>query len=273
MNSVLVVAHEPDGGAGLIGARLEQRGFDIKTHVVAEHSSPNVAAQWPNFDDHDVVVLMGSVRSLTNKAEIDSWIFDELNLVRLAYQRRQPILGVCFGAQLLAEVLGGRVERAPVFEVGWHEIEAVDGSNHPAAPGPWMQWHHDRVILPKAVELLARNDKAVQMFKSHNALATQFHPEVDRDHVQAWLDQCEPAYLRRYQIDRRLLLADTQAHAERNRRQCDRFVDWFIDTIVMPARATARLAPAATSHRVSPKPPAIRDTLGNSEPVQSSALS
>ena len=122
----LVLAQEPDGPAARIEERLIQRGFDVVTHVVVPGDDPNVAAPFPDdIDDYDLIVPMGSVRSLTNKAEIAGWIDIELDLLATAHHSGQPILGICFGLQLIADALGGTVAKAPVTEIGWYTIIAM----------------------------------------------------------------------------------------------------------------------------------------------------
>ena len=76
-------------------------------------------------------------------------------------------LGVCFGGQLLAEAVGGHVERAPVEE---QEIGLVTFDQDAALPipaGPWFTWHEDRVVVPDDVEVLAppalRREVAAQL--------------------------------------------------------------------------------------------------------------
>ena len=95
----LILVHEPDGGACQVEARLRERGFDTDNHLItAEYDKPNDAAPFPELDDYDLLVPMGSVRSLTEKDEISNWIGDEIDLVRNAHERGLPVLGVCFGA-------------------------------------------------------------------------------------------------------------------------------------------------------------------------------
>jgi len=61
----LVIAHEPDGPARQIEARLIERGFAVDTHIVThDYEQPNQATPWPSFDGYDIILPMGSVRSL-----------------------------------------------------------------------------------------------------------------------------------------------------------------------------------------------------------------
>ena len=235
----LVIAHEPDCPAGQIESRLVERGWVVDTHVVAcDRERPNEAAPWPSFIEYDLIVPMGSVRSLTSKDEIDSWIDTELDLLRAAHESGQPVLGICFGGQLLAEALGGSVEVAPVAEIGWFTIEAPTGAANPAGAGPWKQWHHDRFVPPLDAEVLAVNDNAVQLFRVGRTVGTQFHPEVDEPHVAKWVASCDDDYLSANGLTREKLLDDVRTHQQANVRQCHAFVDWFLDEVAFPRESS-----------------------------------
>ena len=230
----LVLAHEPLGGGARIGGLLAQRGFDVHEHVVtADVDRPNDAEPFPDADGYDVLVPMGSIRSLTNTDEIDSWIFTEIDMVRQAADRGTPILGVCFGGQLLAATFGGTVERAPVTEIGWYEIfdAAGNGQRNPLGRGPWFQWHHDRFTPPPEAEVLAVNPNAVQLFRLGRSVGTQFHPEVTHAHLEGFLSEATDDYLQEHGLDPAKLLADMRRHEDRNARQCAALIDWFLDDV------------------------------------------
>jgi len=228
----LVIAHEPDGPACQIEARLVERGWRVDTHVVTEdYERPQDSEPWPRFSDYDLLVPMGSVRSLTDKTEIAAWVHDEAELLREAHEQGTPILGVCFGGQLMAETLGGTVERSPVTEIGWYEIRPAPGARNPVGPGPWFQWHHDRFEPPPAAEVLAVNDSSVQLFRLGRTVGTQFHPEVDLAHVEGFLDGADDDYLAEVQVIREEMIAELAFHEERNIKQCHAFVDWFLDEV------------------------------------------
>ncbi|MCY4425278.1 MAG: gamma-glutamyl-gamma-aminobutyrate hydrolase family protein [Acidimicrobiaceae bacterium] len=228
----LVLAHEPQGTSALVGERLRQCGYDVHEHVVTpDVDRPNDAAPFPDAADYDLLVPMGSIRSLTNTGEIDSWIFDEIEMVRAARARGTPVPGVCFGGQLLAAALGGEVENAPASEIGWRRVFAVDGTTNPAGPGPWFQWHYDRFTPPPEAEVLAVNDNAVQLFRLGRCLGTQFHPEVTSAHLAGFLTGFDEQHLNEHGTSSAELRESVRRHEERNARQCFALVDWFLDEV------------------------------------------
>jgi len=231
----LVISHEVDGPGGQVTRALEGRGFIVETHVLTpDLDQPSVANPFPDWAGYDLVVPMGSIRSLTNKDEISSWIYEELDLIRAAAERGQPMLGVCFGGQLIAEALGGSVEVSPKTELGWYEIDAVDGKANPVGPGPWMEWHHDRFTAPPEAEVLATTSVGPQLFTIGRMAGTQFHPEVDVAHIEAWLGVADDDYLATHGRDRDRILSEIKEHEAENIENCRRLVDWFLDDIAFP---------------------------------------
>jgi len=234
MPRALVISHEPDGPAGQIEVRLVERGWTVDTHVLTvDYDAPNDFSPLPDIAGYDLLIPMGSVRSLTEKPQIDAWVHDELELIRSAHTNGLPILGICFGGQLIADALGGSVEKAPVTEIGWYKVEAnlpIDavGAPGPWVQGPWLEWHHDRFTPPPAATVLAHNENAVQLFRLGKTVGTQFHPEVDVAHIANFLENVEPGYLEGHGTTTAELLAATEANEADSIERCKAFVDWFL---------------------------------------------
>jgi GMP synthase-like glutamine amidotransferase len=229
----LIVMHDPDNKPGLVGDYLEKRGYNLVEHLVTHDTEhPDKAEPFSNFVDFDLVVLMGSVHSLTRKDEIESWVHEELDLIRSATNQGVPILGVCFGGQLLADALGGSVRVAKRPEIGWY---AIKGASNPVGRGPWFEWHHDRLTAPKDAEILAENENATQMFRIGRNLGTQFHPEVTPAHVERWFVLVGDEYLSERGVDQAAILAECVENDQNNRLQSKMLVDYFLDEVATMA--------------------------------------
>ncbi len=128
--------------------------------------------------------MLGAIPSVFDQSV--TWIEPELTWLRAADEARVPVLGICYGAQELRTIFGGRVVAAAQKEVGWKMIETVRPDLIPA--GPWLLFHGDRREPPPQAAILARNEVGVQAFSVGRHLAVQFHPEVDGAQLGQWLD-------------------------------------------------------------------------------------
>lgn len=219
----LLISHEPEAAPALIGRILGERGYSVHIHVVLDDPEhPNV--DYPDPSEFDAVVAFGSFSNAYDpRARV--WVDPEIRLIRTLVKDDIPYLGVCFGGQLLAETLGGHVERAPEAE---QEIGLVTFDPDAALPvpsGPWFTWHEDRVVVPEDVEVLAHNGKAVQLFRHGRAVGTQFHPEADVDVVGSWV-RIGPDHIPSHTSGAQLL-QDLEIHEATMRRNCEALVDWF----------------------------------------------
>jgi GMP synthase (glutamine-hydrolysing) len=127
------------------------------------------------------------------------WLREEKRLIRDLLDDGLPVLGVCLGAQLLAEVAGAQPRRAARPEIGWHRVEvtpegAADPLIGPLAPGfEVFLWHSYEAPLPPGAVSLASTPLCVQAFRLGKARAwgVQFHAEVTGAYLDAWLDGWE----------------------------------------------------------------------------------
>lgn len=221
---VLVITHEPEAAPALIGEILRERGIEVDVHIVlADPAKPDI--DFPDVADYDAVVAFGSFANAYDQAA-RPWVAPEVALIADIVDRDLPYLGVCFGGQLLAESLGGHVERAAQAdqEIGLVTFDSADDLPIPA--GPWFTWHEDRTILPEGVDVLVDNGKAVQLFRKGRAVGTQFHPEADVELVAGWV-RIGPDHIPDDTSGPRLL-QDLDANREVLRRNCEQLVDWFL---------------------------------------------
>lgn len=145
---------------------------------------PTIDAALPTPDDADLVIVTGSTARVH---DTDPWIDRLAATLRRLVESRTPVLGVCFGHQLLATSLGGRIDTLDTRAAGYREIASTpEGRNHLLFDGLSRRftaflWHRDHVTDPPPdATILARNETGIQAFACRNrpAFGIQFHPEV-----------------------------------------------------------------------------------------------
>jgi GMP synthase-like glutamine amidotransferase len=179
---LLVIEHELDAPAGLLGPWAEARGLTLS--VIHLGGGDRLPARLP---DCAGVVVLGSEQTAFDDAV--PWLAGELALVGQALTEGVPLLGICFGGQVLARALGARVYRLPEPEIGWVRL----ASQHPGlAGGPWLEWHRDGFDLPPGARELATGGASVQAYAIGPHLGLQFHPEATEPITRAWLRATQP---------------------------------------------------------------------------------
>jgi GMP synthase-like glutamine amidotransferase len=227
---VLLIQHDHICTPGFVGERLTDRGFDLVLHqVVPEHRfpSPNVEVEFPEPADFNVIVPMGAPWSVYDHEAIGSWVPGELKMLRDANDHQVPVLGICFGGQLLAAAHHGLVSRSAAPEIGWVDIDSDDESLVPA--GAWFQWHYDQWELPNDATEVARNARSSQAFVLGRNLAVQFHPEMNSEILAAWIATGGAEEIDRFGMTLDDLVRQTAEREISNREKAHRLVDQFLD--------------------------------------------
>lgn len=155
------------------------------------HDVRDATARLPGPLDADAFVITGSSSSVTERAP---WMLRTEALVRDVVAAKRPVLGICFGHQLMATALGGEVTRNPLGrEMGAMRVERVaDDDLFAGLPRAFdiHGTHVDAVSrLPPGAELLASTPKdAHAAFRvGDRAWGVQFHPEFDADVMRGYL--------------------------------------------------------------------------------------
>lgn len=229
---LLVIEHDHVSPLGPVAERFADRGYDVVSHLVVPADSflaPGVETEFPDFTDHDAVVVMGAAWSTYDFELVGSWVRPELEQLRRADAAGVPVLGICFGGQMLATVLGGSVARSDAPEIGWTDVFSTDPDVVPE--GPWFQWHLDRWALPPEARELATNPAASQAFTLRRNLAVQFHPELTSSMLAGWLGNGGAAAAVTMGADVDALVAETATREEDARRRSHQLVDGFLDRV------------------------------------------
>lgn len=190
--------HVPFEGLGSIEPWLKSRSATLSYTKFFQ------TPRWPQLDEIDWLIVMGGPMSVNDEAEFP-WLVAEKEFVRAAIEASKVVLGICLGAQLIANVLGAKVFPNREREIGWHSItptpqaKATVFSSVFAAPLEVFQWHGETFELPSGSVHLAQSEACAQQAFAfrERVLGLQFHLETTRDSAQALVANCRSDLVRR----------------------------------------------------------------------------
>ena len=109
---VIFIEHDHVSAGGPIWKQFEKRGYEITHFIIVdeEHANkPNVTPIWPDLLSFDGVVVMGAPYAAYDDNGIGNWLLPEVEKMTQVHNAGIPVLGICFGGQLMSRVLGGTV--------------------------------------------------------------------------------------------------------------------------------------------------------------------
>jgi GMP synthase (glutamine-hydrolysing) len=174
VTSAVVLSHiRVAGELGHLEPWLEQNGLAV-TRVYRENA--------PALPDADLLIVMGSPTSVATGFREEP-AQREVDAVDAWIASGRAYLGLCFGAQVLAVTLGGRVARQPRPFVGHVELE-LSSSAPSSLAGPWTVWHNDAITAPPDTTVLASLEHADLAFSAGRAWGLQPHVEVTPESLE-----------------------------------------------------------------------------------------
>jgi GMP synthase-like glutamine amidotransferase len=228
MRPVLVLQHDEDSPPGLLGEWLDARGLDWELRWTTDQipASPDGCA---------AVISLGSVASANDDTP---WVHRERGLVQAAVANDVPVLGLCFGSQMLARAAGGSVTVAPREEFGW--VSPV-GEPGPVTDGPWFCWHGDAFTAPPGAATLATSPVSTQAFVLGPHLGIQFHPEVPLSMIRHWIRTHERSD--RPALEPPVLMSVVEERMPDLTRRAFALFDWWWNEVARLPGAGALAAP------------------------------
>lgn len=181
---VLVVLHQERSSPGRVGQLLVEMGFDLDIR------RPPLGDALPEtLACHAGAVVFGGPMSANDH---DEFVKRETDWLSVPLKEHKPLLGICLGAQMLANHLGGTVDphNDGLVEIGWYPIRATEeGRSLMRWPEMVYQFHREGFSLPSGATLLATSETYQnQAFRyGDNAWGIQFHAELTRMMMQRWV--------------------------------------------------------------------------------------
>ena len=211
---VLVLQHADPEHPGLILEALRNVGAQVKT-IRTDLAQPAP----PSLDAYAGLIIMGGPQSVYEEDKYP-YLRAEKQLARQAIDNNIPLLGVCLGSQVIADVLGSEVHPGPAPEIGWKPVRRSEqAANNPilsALPETFtpLHWHGDIYDLPKSATPIASSEMtATQGFTyNQNVYALLFHLEMTEQQITEMAAQF-PEDIRRANLEPATLLSQTPANA------------------------------------------------------------
>ena len=187
---VLSLTHQADAPSGVFGEAATAAGHDLAEASFA-------LGRPPQAGDYDAMLVFGGAMNV-DEEDGNPWLGDEKRFLREVLGSRTPALGVCLGAQLLADAAGARVARAAAPEIGWYEVELDAGAGGDPVLGPLperftaCEWHSYEFALPHGATALASSPGSLQAYRlGDRVYGIQFHAEVTADTLAGWIERYE----------------------------------------------------------------------------------
>lgn len=145
-----ILQHTPNEGPGAILMWANQHGHEVYTY------HPYQFNKLPLAEDTDMLVVLGGPMSPNDQ---EPWIELERKLILDVIKADKPVFGACFGAQQIAKVLGGTVQKSDHKEVGFAPVYLKD-TTIPNLPKQLdaLHWHEECFSIPRGAKLLFSSD-------------------------------------------------------------------------------------------------------------------
>lgn len=186
--AVVVFQYDERGRPGRLGATLRDHGFKLDIRKIHEGDAVPV-----DYDNVDGVI---SLPARAHTSDGHGWIEKQRAYLRGAHERSLPVVGICFGAQLLAEALGGTVTKMDMPEVGFVDVDLTPPAHTDtilsgvAWRAPQFQTHQYMVgDVPPGGQVLASSERCpVQAFRvGMRTYGFQYHFECDRSMIDVYM--------------------------------------------------------------------------------------
>lgn len=193
MRKIMIFQHVPWEPLGTLNPMLKEAGFRIRFVNFGRH--PDTV---PKLDSYSGLIILGGPQGVY-EADQYPHLKIEMQMIEEALKKQIPVLGICLGSQLIAEVLGSKVRKAKEKEIGWYDVHLTEEGRKDSLLGGFkpiekiFQLHQDTFDSPKSATHLAWSRACEgQAFRyGDRVYGFQFHLEADHAMIVRWLHRAE----------------------------------------------------------------------------------
>lgn len=181
---------------------FEDLGIMARVLMTGGHQLTNTqffnSSTLPSVSDFDFLIVMGGPMGVNDESSFP-WLYKEKKLIEQAARHKKKILGICLGAQLIAQVMGADVRKNKYREIGWFDIEIEKAINETILAGVFPQqsrvfhWHGDTFDIPKGAVHIAKSEACLNqgfVYEDH-IIGLQFHLESTPQTVEKLVLNCK----------------------------------------------------------------------------------
>lgn len=243
MRKVLLFQHSDSEPMGTLNPLLKANGLNIRYCNFSRE--PNLE---PTIENYSGLIILGGPMAVYQADQFPHLKY-EMKAIERALKLDIPVLGICLGAQLIAQALGSEVKKAEHVELGWHSVHLTeDGKRDPLFQDyqrteKVFQFHQDFFDPPKSTEHLAYSSQVEgQAFRyGSKVYGFQFHLETDAAMIERWLNRPKALeFMKRSkeELTLEMIQADTQQYLERSLSLSVQTFQRFIDLFSLKPRPT-----------------------------------
>ena len=229
-----IIMHEAFESPGAILSWIENNNIEHSyTHLYLGEKLPQ------NTDSFDMLLIMGGPQSPTTTLE-ECEYFDskaEQELIRSAVEKKQIVLGICLGAQMLSNAMGGETISSPEKEIGLFPVTLTEEGKNDALLSHFPEsfncghWHGDMPGLTNDAAILAQSDGCPRQIVrfAPKAYAFQCHFEFTPQAIDDMIENCSEELVK--EKDRAFVQSSTELR-DNNYDDCNKLLFGFLDKLI-----------------------------------------
>ncbi|WP_068617735.1 type 1 glutamine amidotransferase [Paenibacillus tuaregi] len=183
--------HVPFESPERISDWVKDKGYELTGTLLYE------STHFPFQSEFDMLIILGGPMGVYNEENFP-WLVREKAFIKETIRQRKMVLGICLGAQLIAEALGGKVYSNRYKEIGWHPVKMTEESQNSVVFKQFPQeyvpfhWHGDTFELPDEVKTAAISLGCANQAFEYNGhvIGLQFHLESSNDSIKKLIEHC-----------------------------------------------------------------------------------